>query len=631
MSTTYGYMGAVLHVNLTTRHIEKRPLELEMAKQYIGGLGLNFRLGYDLIKPGIDPLSPENPILIGAGPLVGTIVPGSSRVYTLTKLPTSGGWGWGGGGGLEFGCMLKNAGYDHVIIEGQSEHPVYLKIFDDDVEICDARSLWGLGTGETVDALREKYPRPLGVAAIGPSGENQVKFSMAFIDKLGTLGRGGLAAVMGSKNLKAIVAKGTQDLKVADRKEFRKLFTGLYDRIRKYPGLKSAHKLGFLNFMPAIPEEAYMKIKKARLACVGCPIGDKDLLQATEGRFKGLNMYTTNVNIIIPQIYSQAHDYNTSMKLLSILDEHGLDMFETFGLLDFANNLYKNGLLTKEDLGTEGIDFDDFDQLAGWFDRIALRQGFGAFLAEGFTTVMEKYSEGIEAFEPCVSKGLLAYQGIRGPVPSPNFGPFEMTMAVLPRGPASAPGGSSPLYFTFERPLPWIQGHFDRMGIPQAAQERILTEKDGMAINVGRLTKYAHQYLYAMGSLGLCGRGSISRLYSNKLHAELYTAATGMEISGEELSEAIERGINLEKAANFREGFTRKDDRFPERWFEEPLAKDYYNKVDITREIAYGLQDDYFDERGWDVELGVPTRKKLLELGLDFVVDDLKARGLKLT
>jgi aldehyde:ferredoxin oxidoreductase len=625
----YGYTGAILHVDLTTKKIEKRPLDLDMARQYLGGLGLNFRLGYDLIKPGIDPLSPENPIILGAGPLVGTIVPGASRVYSLTKLPTSGGWGWGGGGGMEFGCMLKNAGYDHIIIEGRSDRPVYLKVFDDDVELCDAQSLWGLGSGETVDALRKRYPRPLGVTSIGPGGENQVKFAMAFIDKLGTLGRGGLAAVMGSKNLKAIAAKGTQGVKVADRKEFRRLFKGLYERIRKYPGLKRAHKLGFLNFMPAIPEEEYLKIKKARLACIGCPIGDKDLLQATEGRFKGLNMHTTSVNIMIPQIYSQAHDYNACMALLNILDEHGLDMFETFGLLEFADNLYKNGMLTKNDLGSEGIDFDDFDELAGWFDRIAMRQGFGAFLAEGFSTVMEKYSNGIDAFEPCVSKGQLAYQGIRGPVPSSNFSPFEMTMAVLPRGPASAPGGSSPLYFTFERPLQWIQGHFDRMGIPRDAQERILTEKDGMVINVGRLTKYAHQFLYAMGSLGLCGRGSISRLYSNQLHAELYTAATGFETSPEELSTAIERGINLEKAANFREGFTRKDDRFPERWFEEPLAKDYYNKVDITKEIALGQQDDYYDEMGWDQELGIPTRNKLLELGLDFVVDDIEERGLE--
>jgi len=128
---------------------------------------------------------------------------------------------------------------------------------------------------------------------------------------------------------------------------------------------------------------------------------------------------------------------------------------------------------------------------------------------------------------------------------------------------------------------------------------------------------------------GLCGRGSISRLYSNQLHAELYTAATGFEISPEELSTAIERGINLEKTANFREGFSRKDDRFPERWFEEPLAKDYYNKVDITKEIALGQQDDYYDERGWDLELGIPTRNKLLELGLDFVVKDIEECGLE--
>lgn len=630
MPEAYGYTGSILHVNLTDRQVETRPLDLDLARKFIGGIGLNFRLGFDLIPPGLDPFAPENPIIIGVGPLVGTPIPGSARVYSLTKQPANNAVGWGSGGGMEFGCQFKAAGYDHLVITGAADEPVYLDINDDQVRIRDAKSLWGLGIAPTVDALRQVHGRPSGVVAIGPGGENLIRFSMAFIDKSSTMGRGGLGAVMGAKNLKAIVARGTGDVRVADRKGFRHLMGGLFDRVRKYPGLKNAHEYGFLNFMPAMPLEEYLKLKKARAACVGCPIGDKDVLEIKEGPHKGYVKHIgAAVNILMPQIYG-GHNYHDAIRLTDILDEAGLDMFEVFGLLEFADNLFKHGLLSADKLGCEGVDFKDYDSLAGWFDRIIRRQGFGDFLAEGFQTVLEEYGTGIKEFEPCVSKGLLAYQSVRGPVPSKTFTPFEFGMSVQPRGPASAPGGSSPLYFTFGRPLDWIQGHFDRMGIPAEAQERILNEKQGMAINVGRLTKFAQQYLYSQGSLGICGRGQISRLYSNKLQAELYSAATGMQMDGPEFMAAIERAFNVEKAANVREGFTRKDDAFPERWFEEPTHLDYYEKVGITREIAYGLLDDYYDERGWDLELGVPTKKKLLELDLAEVAADLEAGSFPL-
>ena len=133
-----GYAGTILYVDLTKGEIKKQPLESEQARSFIGGMGVCVKLAYDLIKPGIDPFSPENPVIIGVGPLVGTNIPGSSRVACVTKLPVNGAVGWGNGGGMNFGCMLKHAGYDHIVIQGRASKPVYLKIFDDDVEICDA-------------------------------------------------------------------------------------------------------------------------------------------------------------------------------------------------------------------------------------------------------------------------------------------------------------------------------------------------------------------------------------------------------------------------------------------------------------------------------------------------------------
>lgn len=623
-----GYAGCVLHVNLTTGDIRKEPLDLEVARNFIGGMGINVKLAYDLIRPGIDPLSPENPIIVGVGPIVGTNIPGSSRVASITKLPVNGAIGWGNGGGMNFGCMLKHAGYDHIVIEGRAQKPAYLKVFDDDVEICDARELWGKGSAEAVDQLRSKHGRSIGVISTGQGGEHQVKFALTLIDKAATLGRGGLGAVFGSKNLKAITAKGTKGTTVADRKRYRALMEELWERVRKYPALKEVQKLGFLTFSRSMPEEDYLDMKKARLACISCPVGDKEVLEVKRGEFKGFTMCTTAVNIRQPKAYGYTDDWGECIKLTNILNEYGLDRFEAYELLRFADELHKHGMLTEDELDYPWIKFD-FNSLAEWFKKIAYREGFGNVLADGFKDVLRKYGKRTEEFVPAVAKGMTIYQGITGPVFSDLFTTFEFGMVVHPRGPASAPGGSSPLYFTRGRPADWVAGHLDRMGASKDAIERMFTPKEGMAVNVGRMEKYAQQFLFTCDCLGTCGRGQINRFNSSKLQAELYSAVTGFETNKEELMKASERAFNLLKAANVREGFDRKDDSFPERWFGEKKHKDYYEKVEITKEMAYGLLNDFYDERGWDVKTGIPTKSKLLELGLDYVIKDAERIGIK--
>ncbi len=618
-----GFAGNILQVNLTTGEIKKEPLKREVVLQFIGGMGVNVKLAYDLIEPGTDPLSPQNKIIVGVGPLVGTNIPGSSRVACVTKLPVNGAIGWGNGGGMNFGCMLKHAGYDHIVVQGRASQPVFLKIFDDDVEICDANDLWGTGSGETVNKLREKYGRSIGVVSTGQAGEQCVRTALTLIDKAATMGRGGLGAVFGSKNLKAIVAKGTKGITVADRKGYRSLMENLWDRMRKYPALKDVQKYGFLTFVPAIPKEEYLNMKKARLACISCPMGDKEVLEIKRGPFKGFTMATTAVNIRQPRSYGYIDNWDECIKLTNILDEYGLDRFEAYELLRFADQLYREGMITEAELGSPGIDFS-FDSLVEWFHKIAYREGFGNTLAEGFGVMLERIGEEVEAFAPAVARGMTAYQGVTGPVFSDLFTTFEFGMAVHPRGPASAPGGSSPLYFTRGRPAEWIAGHLDRMGVPQEAIQRIFTSKDGMAVNVGRMEKYAQQFLLACDCLGMCGRGQINRFNSAKLQAELYTAVTGLETTPESLQKSAERVFTLLKAANVREKFERNEDRFPKRWFGDKKHMDYYEKVDINESRAYGMLDDFYDERGWDIERGIPTLKKLQELELDYVIEDAK-------
>ena len=222
----YGFAGKILYVDSTTRRIRKKPLDIELARRFLGGGGINLRLAYDLLAPGTDPLSPENPLIIGASPLIGTLTPSASKVTLTAKRPTYASAieenkhavTMGKGGTSKFGYMLKNAGYDHVVITGRAEGPVFLRIANDDVDICDATDLWGkMDAYETTEELIRRYGR-CGVYAIGRAGENLVRFSTGMVDGKGSLGKSGGAAVLGSKNLKAIIVYGDKGIKVSDSK-----------------------------------------------------------------------------------------------------------------------------------------------------------------------------------------------------------------------------------------------------------------------------------------------------------------------------------------------------------------------------------------------------------------------------
>jgi len=204
-----GYAGNILHVDLTNNKIQKEPLDRDLIEKYMGGWGINFMLAYDLLKPNTDPFSPDNPIILGAGPLVGSSVPGSPKICATTKfsLPaTPDGRNYitsAVSGSRRFGKMMKMAGFDHVVITGKAKRPVYIHISDENIEICDAEYLWGnTDIYATTDSLIQKHGK-CGVIAIGRAGENLCRFSMAITDKKSTLGRSGFGAVMGSKKLKA--------------------------------------------------------------------------------------------------------------------------------------------------------------------------------------------------------------------------------------------------------------------------------------------------------------------------------------------------------------------------------------------------------------------------------------------
>jgi len=618
MSHQYcGFAGNVLYVDLTRGRTTIEPLDMALAEKFIGGLGLTVKMAADRTRPGTDALQPANPVVLGAGPLVGTDLPSVSRVYAVSKLPASGAVGWCGAGGVTFGYLLKNAGYDLVVIEGRAERPVLLKIIDQRVEICDAGHLWGKGVDETYRALRRQSDQRSGVLCIGQAGENRVQFSMAYIDGIATMGRGGLGAVLGAKNLKAVVVTGSRGIRVADRRRYQSLRNGFLEKIRQYPYLKESQQLGLIKSLPAISVETYLQIKKRRIACISCPIGCKDVVEIKDGEFKGLTASSSSaINLLMPTMYGMA-DYRQAVKLVATLDGYGLDMFEFMGIMGFARELAENGIIDGADV-QPAIVIESLDSMLRWAEKIALRRGLGDLLAGGFTAILERYGENAAAHAPAVVKGMHPYTGPGSALPWDLFGTMELGQILDPRGPHVGSGGS-PTYYA-KRPLDVFPRHLQRMGVSAEAIERILPDlslpEEQQRLNIGALLKYSHRWFCILGSLGVCARAQINRFYNAALGAELYEAVTGIAADLDALRRRADRVWTLYKLINVKEGVGREAETIPPRWVNGAGFKNYVTGEQLQRRDIEQMSAEYYREWGWDPATGIPTPEALRELGL---------------
>lgn len=641
----YGYAGQILYVDLSTGESKSEPLDLELARKFIGGFGLSTKLAYDLIPPGIDPLAPENAIIFGAGALAGTMAPGSSRLVVSTKFPETNTVSYGNGS-MTFAPRLKFAGYDQLVITGRAAKPVYLRISDNGVELCDASHLWGKDLCETTEELWRTHGTKSSVIAIGQSGENLVKISVALVDETASIGKGGLPAVMGSKNLKAIVVGGSRGIEVADPARFMKAINQTLERVREYPLRDDWIKVGINKVLTTFIQkgiecndetevyprqkanelygfEVYLnKVKQGRMSCPSCPMGDKEILGVKEGNYKGLVSYASGFTArnLDFGIHCGVDSYDKIVKCMDIANRWGVDIHSFSRCIEYAVHLFEMGVITEAD--TDGLVLKrDFDTTCKLLEQTAFRKGFGDVLADGQLGLIKKFGHRAEKQAGQI-KGLeVAFEPISGGV-----GSMEFAQVVSPRGGHHQAGGS-PAYAP-DQPKEQFARHCLRMGSSPEAVARIFDSPFG--VDIGRLTKFAEDWYSVLSSLGLCVRAQLNRFYSINLNAELYSAATGIEMTPAELIRTGERAWNLLKASNVKEGFSRKDDRFPDRWFEpikgehgEEIRLHHYWGKPLTREDTEKMLDSYYDERGWDKSTGLPTRQKLVELGLADVADDL--------
>ena len=615
-----GYAGSILYVDLTSQSTRKEPLDTELVKTLIGGYGINNKLAYDLIPEGTDPLSPENLIIIGAGPFAGTMIPGAAKVVVTTRFPVNGAFATAAGGG-SFALMLKTAGYDHVVIGGQAPHPVFLRITEDGVEFCDAAHLWGKDGFETIDDLRSRY-EPCSVIPIGQAGENLVRISITSVDKAGTLGRGGLPAVMGSKNLKAIVVQqGNVETSIAHRLNLQKLVDNLHERIMRWPGRQLIQDNGL---MPAPPDMAELHQRTRRpLACPSCPLADKVMVRLSEGPYAGLQTYMPHLGVNRFAARSSAEAYEQSIKYIDTLNRYGLGSMNFSHLLSVVVDLYQDGAITKEDTG--GIELKNDIETALKLARMtAYREGFGEVLGEGLVETAKKLGRAAE--ERIVH--IKGHAIVRDPRLS-SLGTMEFEEITMPRG-AHAAAAGSPSYDP-GRSLNDFVRHGERMGASEEAVKRMAGPD---AFNPGRYSRCSEDWYSLFNCLSLCNRAQVNRFYHVKTIADLYTAVTGINLTPAEIMKISERAWTTGKLLNVREGFNRRHDKAPEAWFkplvregEEYRITDYNETATLTREDVESFLDDYYDERGYDKNSGLPTRQKVEELGLESMAAGLALPG----
>ncbi|MFA5315909.1 MAG: aldehyde ferredoxin oxidoreductase N-terminal domain-containing protein [Dehalococcoidales bacterium] len=659
----HGYAGKILRIDLSTRKIEKEPLSRELIEGYLGGAGMQYRIIYDLLQPDMDPYSPQAPVIVGTGPLTGTLAPLNGKVFVTAKSPAFASKrerkhfiSFSASGSKRFGAMLKNAGYDHAVITGRADRPSYLKIIDDDIDICDAADLWGnkgiYQTSEELAARHRGATGPAGIWTIGKAGENLVRYSRGVVDMQGSLGTHGIAAVLGSKNLKAVVALGTRGIKVADPTGFMKVTDRIWHDIVSHPRFHEES-------VSWVPPDGTSNTESngmpsggrgMRSACMACPANCKFVYQVKDGRFAGERLRVSYLTLIssVGRRFGLDH-YGDSVRLVNLINDYGLDKTTMEGMLVFLTRLYERGVINSDDTGGLELKFGDFEAYSRLLDKVVSREDIGEYMASGWYPLIQKVGVDASAdFEDgCpIVKGVTVMTDARhrGFIPTTGLSAIVSGSVKLRHGATYWPPGEDihrDTYFPQSlRSLNDLKRDMARMGATEEELERMFTKDD---FNASWLEKVTEDGRMACDLLGVCDNchGLGDPMRDLQRLSELYLPATGLELSPSELRQKGEKVCNLEKILNVREGFTRKDDVTPSIWLqnvERPMRStrsnrftrgeshlhDYFDKR-LSRNDIHKTIDDYYEKRGWDIDRGIPTKEKLMEVGLGEFSDIMEA------
>ena len=615
----YGYRGQILIVDLDQSSIQKKALDKLYIKEFLGGRGWAIKYLYDNLEAKIDPLSPENILIISLGPLTGTLAPSSARYTIASKSPLTGGIGYANSGG-HFAPELAYAGYDAIFIHGRAKTPVYLYINDDEVEIRTANHLWGKDTWETNDLLKEEHGNNFQVLCIGQGGENLVKYAAIINNLSRAAARTGMGAVMGSKNLKAIAVKGSGAVRVAHPKEFDDLIDVTLRKIYDDPAYPSLSYYGtvflvdlayingglatrnnqtgiFENYESISAETFDDKFRVKSESCFACPIHCGKYSRVKNGKYSGTKGGSPEYETIVC-FGSKCGIGNLSaiIKANELANRYGLDTISLGDSIAFVMEAFQRGLLKKED--TDGIEvvWGNEEALISLITKVAFREGFGNILAEGTKRLAKRIGPESEKFA-------LHIKGMEPPAYDIRTAKaFGLGWATATRGAdhlAALPNFEL-LGYEPEKGLEWFGSKesvdpYSWKGKPNMV---FWHENFGAVVDSTEMCKYTCFSAYAVKP------EDMSKFLSH---------ATGIELTTESLLQIGERIYNLERLFNLREGIGKEEDRLPYRFTDEPLPEGPAkgNFVELDKMLP-----EYYRLRNWDSDTGLPKAELLKRLNL---------------
>ncbi len=609
-------------INLHNETVTISPIPLDLRKSFLGGRGINMYLLSKVYSKSLDPLSPKNPLIFGAGLLTGTLGFGS-RINITAKSPESGHLGDSNMGG-DFGAELVKAGFSHLVITGKSQRPVYLLIRDGKIEFRDAEPFSGLDTVQTQRKIREELgDEKVKIASIGLAGENRVRFASIHTGLKNAAGRTGMGAVMGSKNLKAIAVRGTLGITLSDPKNYLKYYLAQQKKLMGTKWVQALGKygtpllfqysnaMGFLSVRNnqwttvgdqgyALEAEALEPYATGMLSCFGCPAHCRHRFSITEGRYQGLRgegPEYASLGSLGPKLGNL--DLENIIAAVELCNRYGLDTISTGSYMAWTMELFQRGLIHQEQTGIS-LDWGNGEVIHELLHQIAQRKGLGKILSEG-SFAKKLFEKGSEDY-------LLAIK---------NF-PIEMTDERLSKsfalGMATSTRGACHM-----RSRPSL----DVLALPEEVLKKIyggpVSNQLSSYSGKGRMVWWHELFNAVVDSLGFCRFLTIfssPHAPSYRQFSRLIRLATGLNLRPQELKTIGERIYTIERMMLIQEGFTRKDDTLPKRYFEEPIPEGPARGEVIMREEFDRMLDENYRLHGWD-ENGVPKQETLRRLGID--------------
>lgn len=614
-------VGRLLWVNLETGETAPDALPEEVVRQFLGGRGLNAWFLAKAIGPETDPLGPENVLILSCGLLTGTEAPASSRLHVGARSPLTGLLGSSSVGG-HFGAALRAAGYQAVVVRGRAAGPVLLRITEEGASIEDAADLWGTDTRVAAARLEARFGAGARFLVIGPAGENRVRYACIMTDTRHAAGRTGMGAVMGSKNLKAIVVTAPK-VPQTTNPHVQQIVRAYLERVRSAPRyeiyarysnsafVEWADQMGLLatrNYQ-RVRFEGAARIDGKRLieyvtrprSCHRCPVHCKAEIEIRQGRYAGTRGERPDIEPIVNLgAKCGLDDPEALLYLYNLAGDLGLDAISAAGVLAFAMELFERGILTEEDTGGIRLTWGDAEAMEATMRQIARREGLGAVLAEGVREAARTIGRGAEACAMHVKGMELTAYDPRGALGS------ALGYAVSTRG-----GDWTSVYALPE--LRWTPEEGREWFGTERAVDRLSPE------GKGEMVKWTMVVSAVLDSIGMCKVPVLSVLgdFRLKNEAELVSALTGWEMDAGELALVGERILNLERLLALRLGAGPEDDDLPDRFAEERISDPGPTQgmtVNVRQMVV-----DFYEAMGWD-RMGRPPSERLQALGLsDFV------------